>query len=564
MPIPAQVFSRAFSGVGHNDGCHEGFPRFRKLAKRYRKVDLRQAASSKRSETRLGEYLPSYSTGLRVALDGATLGIASASERAGVSYFGRRLVEIASRALPGKFLRDALTWQRTSSAKRQREILSQLLYEIRMPCSAQYLEDMANQPSDRVLPNSYCNWSLPNSIKPNCLGKAQIVSAFLRLAGAEAYAATVIVPRGQERSRLASDLFASFECAFPKDCREILESADACGYMGYLAKRYEEKFQEQTFAHFAVIVRLKDGSWLFCDPNYELCVELPADFQMDEVRSELKARKLNLPGATVLRRSTCVEESLKLTRRQAEFRAFTQFLENASRYALGPSAAVEMLSSGAMLGIYRQLVSSYLQRTKPGELEKRRRELSKKRDLTDRECAKFMLLLGHSQDQKSEQSLEDLARSRNWAKGLNAETVRKSLASQANSFVGALVHDITADIEARDTVHPVLEIGHVEQLLAVHTLRHIGVDLKQVGQASRALLAHGFSQYLLHDVLVTTTESGQSPKRQDQSSVSLVRCEFEAANAQCIEAILRALPYRLRSAEFVLGNSPERSCVTDV
>ncbi len=228
-----------------------------------------------------------------------------------IELLGKMLVESAERCLPPEITASQIDWQSMSLEEQADYIQStaKLFYygewAQRHPMMEEFYAQVGAAHQEyqgtpmSVLPKQYGQWP-ENGTRPNCLGVSLMLVAWLDMIGADYLFFNLI--RGREEY---------FGTSTADVCRQMLKFATDSpidfhpDFMDKCRINYELGTTPHDTAlayHHAVVVRLKDGSWVMVDP-YMHCVCLIGDEMGDDL--EQAKRLLGkyqpvLPGLTIL------------------------------------------------------------------------------------------------------------------------------------------------------------------------------------------------------------------------------------------------------------------------
>jgi len=154
-----------------------------------------------------------------------------------------------------------------------------------------WIPDYQNQPPSRIFPLEFLQL---NKIEPNCFGKAQMLVAFAKQAGAKHYGATpvttaqevihptlvtVMAAIGHEANRRGIELSPKLDRAF----RKRKASTEAI-------------FRAPNRFHMALVIQLNDGSWYYIDPHMRSLGPIDNPTDMAEVPKVIDYLCPVLPG----------------------------------------------------------------------------------------------------------------------------------------------------------------------------------------------------------------------------------------------------------------------------
>lgn len=310
----SQVFHRVFKA-----GCGESYEKVR------RSLALRMAADELRSIRRGFDTDSDEAVALTCGVRSMSLLLAHHTERealrlaakqrpasrpnvkmqATIEMLGDRLIDAACDSLTPEMRKLAEQW-RGASASRQIELGTRLYSLLRrtpnvrpdrrkFPAKPFWLRDVLDQSLDRTLPRRFGVFGTGGN--PNCLGKAQLVLAFARLAGARALGMILVTPYwnliGRSYERLAGRLLGDFgEGSNPLTAhgRKMIES---------ILESERESASRPDYFHMAVVLELADGRRMMLDPHGAARGILGPEWRAEEADRLLSKYRSVLPGLTI-------------------------------------------------------------------------------------------------------------------------------------------------------------------------------------------------------------------------------------------------------------------------
>ncbi len=436
--------------------------------------------------------------------------------RAQLTFLGQSLVEGAMRRLPLFIKRHAILWK-TAPALKQLAIARNLVRKLHKtgakPPSS--LEDFRNQGNGRVLPREYS--VRDGQVKPNCLGKAQLVCAFARLAGAEVYALNPIIGSDRyfviEHGKLQLDMGKLL-----RDQHQFRGLRFIGGLITTGAKNI--RWGEQPIRlHGVMVIRLCDGRWAYIDPNYKKAFILSNQKYVEDAISCLKRLNRDLPGLSLLLQFSEVQEAVDKHRKKFEILSEIcrelAHLKRSRRLTL--ARAVKVLTSPA----YEQLATELLVVNREGSSSPEERFHSYVQQQTEAMVA------------KKRKGCKTVSR----AKATWLQLLPSILCSQ-------LDRQTATNIQGGNFPSLWAEIQDPEQFLAASVMAHLAYNERCSLEVEEVLAEHVFNQYrLFYRCLPWCT--GRRKRRN--------------ARADRAEAVLRSLPGRLQSVDKVLGLVPRNS-----
>lgn len=224
--------------------------------------------------------------------------------RTQIAFLGESIVRAAQKRLSKDLIEMAALWGKANTLQQQsmlRTLVETLRSKnyFRRPKNKKInwrLDDFRSQKDDsRVLPKKY---GCRSKSKPNCVGMAQLVCAFARLAGAKVYALmpyeltslTLLRVRGKTQMAFAKLLNTTRSVKSQK-----------------LAKRYAKvglrnikKADYPIMLHGSMAVQLRDGDWYLVDPNFNTVTRLKRQSQFKREISRLELKSQALPSVSLL------------------------------------------------------------------------------------------------------------------------------------------------------------------------------------------------------------------------------------------------------------------------
>ena len=178
----------------------------------------------------------------------------------------------AMKCMPAELSELAQKW-REDSAEQQAEILLRVfdilasdppaLNDETVDLEAVVSSDLTNQGPERIFPYQFLV-ERPDT-EPNCLGKAQVLAAFLKKVGARFFGVTPLYSHYDFHEGLLIDGLERLEqWALEKGIRLADKFQRACE-----RRRELKALQERSTYrfHMAVMVQLADGGWFYVDPH---------------------------------------------------------------------------------------------------------------------------------------------------------------------------------------------------------------------------------------------------------------------------------------------------------
>jgi len=211
-----------------------------------------------------------------------------------LSCLGEKLVESATETLPLIVKQLAEKWGK--STIREKLIIAESLVFLLRASREQNVDslvDRANQPRERVLPFAYCE----EGIEPNCLGKTQMVAAFARLCGTEAYLVTPLQCAGEwlawKRRELVMATMKVMYLAKLAGTKIVTDS------LMNIANDWRYQMQLLNYPHYAVVMKLTERRWLLVDTNFNIVTDVGHCWDMKGSTELLKCYQDVLPGLSV-------------------------------------------------------------------------------------------------------------------------------------------------------------------------------------------------------------------------------------------------------------------------
>lgn len=237
---------------------------------------------------------------------------------ASIVYAGEALLQAAAQCLPNRpsrretyrlndrtlknrtFTELARGWRTGSSAYRS-DVL-QLAVDSMSSSAARTSEEVQqsryDQPATRVLPKLYGRWIPGVEHSSNCLGKAQLMAAFGRMAGAKMLALIPIQPLSRDAelmmgidSYLAFNIFRSAGISLTPEREQ--------GLLAICTKALESKY-DLNFPHYATAFQIKPNVWIMADAGWGITATLPGSWDLDRAYSLLQELKPVTPGMSFL------------------------------------------------------------------------------------------------------------------------------------------------------------------------------------------------------------------------------------------------------------------------
>lgn len=435
----------------------------------------------------------------------------SLRERALLRLVGDSLVDAAVECLPENLRLNAPRWNALSSPKQI--AMCRELYEATLSVESRngeftWQQDTFDQPISRILPRLY--GKVGEGGRPNCLGKAQLLAAFAKLAGAKAYGVTPVIGTYWNYRRHRGDIarrvlraVRNAEIQLLPNHRRSLES---------IAEEGNVNPSGPSRFHLAVIFELQDGDWLLVDPNSNVFGLVPNPTKLRRKCQRLDWATRVSPGMTsqivfndsILRsrKHACanvpqvLSEMGELTTlpdggRMSSEVALEHFQRTEAFKAYAKDLGGKTNAAGAVLGL-RDWLGLPASGTDPGAPE-----------ITFRDAlAQFRLI--------------------------------------------HLVNRFDATWEAGESARhdPIVELSNLHFSIACGTISHAAIEMGYGERAEQLLQRHCFNQFRL-------LYAGAFPER-EQSEVPITAARKKRANLAY--RVLASLPYRNHSAQdFVDG-----------
>lgn len=224
--------------------------------------------------------------------------------RALTRYLGECIVRAAGECLPEDVLQLAAEWK-TCDVERQIEIAGLLFERFKSPSQEGgrmteenffkfafgWLELNDVRP-DRVLPRLYGMWGEGGD--PNCQGKAQMLTAFGRIAGTAVLCVDPILnAHDAERASFRAMLDLVLQDVQERNLRIDAELQRTIN----VTEQYiqAERFRPDSY-HVGVALRLRDNRWVLIDPHSLNWGVFPAEWSLQHVRRILGKYDDVLPG----------------------------------------------------------------------------------------------------------------------------------------------------------------------------------------------------------------------------------------------------------------------------
>jgi len=239
--------------------------------------------------------------------------VRSAEERALIRLCGQMIVSEAEKCLPEHVRQMAMRWT-TVSAEEQIKMIEELYVEFRsnrqlskgelstalmkekMECKNR--ERRNDNESRAFLPGLYKVWNKENN-PANCQGKTQMLTAFAKLAGAKVMAIHPVEHAAEYVKTKMRGIRA--EVIRDLEQRDLMDgSAEFAD--GLAASRYDDMMRDADAEcfHVGVIIELKDGRWMMCDPHGLSRGLISEKWEMQKVCKVLNKYRDVLPGLTVM------------------------------------------------------------------------------------------------------------------------------------------------------------------------------------------------------------------------------------------------------------------------
>ncbi len=238
--------------------------------------------------------------------------VRSAEERALIRLCGQTIVSEAEKCLPEHVRHMASRWKEIS-ADEQCKMVEELYLEFRsenqLPTGILSTEGIkakmerkcrerrSNDGSRDYLPGLYKTWDKKNN-PANCQGKTQMLTAFARLAGAKVMTVHPLEHAneysGLKHRELRGEIIRDLESRNMMD--GSFELSD-----GLAAGRYDDmiRAEDAECFHVGIIIQLKDGRWMICDPHGLSWGLISEKWAMTKVCKVLSKYQDVLPGLTV-------------------------------------------------------------------------------------------------------------------------------------------------------------------------------------------------------------------------------------------------------------------------
>lgn len=227
--------------------------------------------------------------------------------RALTRYLGERIVSAAGECLPEDVLRLAREWK-TCDVERQIDIAGSLFERFLSPSQEGGLMTEENffklafgwmefqdVSPPKILPKLYGMWGEGGN--PNCQGKAQMLTAFGRIAGTDVLCVDPISDsRGIERASFRAILDLILRDVHDRQLHidaELQRTIDVT--MRYIQA---ETLRPDSY-HVAVVLRLRDDRWVLIDPHCLTWGVLSAEWNVSEIARILGKYGDVLPGLNI-------------------------------------------------------------------------------------------------------------------------------------------------------------------------------------------------------------------------------------------------------------------------
>jgi len=280
---------------------------------------------------------------LELSLPNGTIPPINAELRTNLFLLGTAMVNKAAARLP-KDARELADKCKDASSKDQIGILQELSQCV-LKSSRQdsFWALRHNQGNERAFPTGYGFTS--KKAKPNCLGYASLVAGFAKRARLKAIAVTPLMYAescyNQARYKIAKKLLANSKSGVFKPSKAFRS------YLKKVIAHVERAGGLFQVSHNAILVRLRDYSWVLVDPYYGVISN-----QLDQGDIRNKARLLEkyalvTPGISLYGKSKSVQSHLDkyLEGYDLCFKAGIQYEKRSSKKNFGIGRAAQALNS---------------------------------------------------------------------------------------------------------------------------------------------------------------------------------------------------------------------------
>ncbi len=238
--------------------------------------------------------------------------IPSLEERALIHLCGEEIVSSAEKCLT-QVVRDLAKLWLTSSADEQLKIVRKLFFEFRTESqnstgddlTLEYVHkklagDFLHRERDHLayLPGLYKTWDKVEC-PANCQGKAQMLLAFAKLAGAESVVVHPIEHASEYTTKKRREVMRKIESDLVS---RDLGSSCPMFTEGLVAGRLDEWIRDMNHEcfHIGVALRLKDERWVMLDPHGLVWGVIPKEWGLEMAITILNKYRDVLPGLAVV------------------------------------------------------------------------------------------------------------------------------------------------------------------------------------------------------------------------------------------------------------------------
>lgn len=230
--------------------------------------------------------------------------------RALIVTLGTMLIDAAGQCLPDEAIQMAADWRGADAAgqieiaRNMQELLKSawqaggLRNEENFPRLAySWLEDRLFQPPDRFLPKRYRRWKTEGATDPNCIGKAQMLAAFAKMAGAKAYCMAPLMDIHDVHRKIYQELkWMVRQDATERNLLMDQELAHAIE----VDDRYDwAQRGELPGFHVGIAIELRDGRFILVDPHSLNWGVFPEAWRMQDADRLLQKYVDVLPGLSI-------------------------------------------------------------------------------------------------------------------------------------------------------------------------------------------------------------------------------------------------------------------------
>jgi len=416
----------------------------------------------------------------------------TAETRTLTECLGYTLITAATKCLPENVRTMAQEWK-SGNAEAQIEIARQLYFlfrsenqESRGELTVEHVYEDWNRRLDdrdnesRFLPALFGEWK--KDICPaNCQGKAQMIAAFARLAGARSMVVSPLVMGHDQEKQAREQMFSE---VLNDVIRQNLDDADSSFSEGLRAAQIERHLVHRNDFHIGIALELCDGRWLLLDPHGLSWGVFVDEWQLTEVLQMLEKYRWVLPGLQLIRHDhdqakRVIAERVALARRLIT--ASQQLGEEAKRRDVDLMQFLDLVLESEEFDLLMRL-----------DLIEKGMEYPQNMNDDLRRYIATVLLIG------GEDKLWDLSAM------FDPEFLQKRIKSWLTFYHATALNLFSNRLADKGLlVNPVCEFGLPEYHLGISVLNSVSLCMshERNSDMSKFFLGHSFDQVSLHNAL---------------------------------------------------------------